>query len=42
MDLPAIALFALLLLGMNVKKLKSLHPIVYIAVGAAVGIVLKM
>lgn len=42
LDLPAIALFALLLLGMNVKKLKSLHPIVYIAVGAAVGIVLKM
>lgn len=39
---PGVILFAVLLTMTQIKKLKKIHPIVYIAVGAAVGIVLKM
>lgn len=35
-------LFSLLLGSLRVKKLSKLHPIVYIAVGAVLGIVLKL
>ena len=38
-SLPAIALFAVMLLG--ILKLKKVHPVVFIAVAAVVGIVLK-
>lgn len=38
----AIALFAVLLACTQVKKIKDLHPIVFIAVGAIVGVLLKM
>ena len=38
-SLPAILLFAVLLIG--ILKLKKLHPVVFIAVAAVVGIVLK-
>lgn len=34
----SIALFALVFLGLNVPKLKKLHPILFIAFGALVGI----
>lgn len=36
-----LVLFAILMVLTNVKKLKKMHPIVFIAVAAAVGIVLK-
>lgn len=42
LNLPGIALFALMLVCMNVGKLKKLHPIVFIAAGAVIGIVLMM
>ncbi len=38
----AVALYALLVVLVHVKPLKKLHPIVFIAVGAVVGILLKM
>ncbi len=38
----AIALFAVLLTCTQIKKLSKVHPIVFIAVGAIVGILLKM
>jgi len=38
-SLPAIALFAVILVG--ILKLKKLHPVVFIAVAAVVGILLK-
>lgn len=38
-DLKAIVLFGLLLFG--ILKFKKLHPIVFIAIGAAVGIIFK-
>ena len=38
----AIALFAVLLVCTQLKKLKKLHPIVFIAVGAVIGVLLKM
>lgn len=38
----AVALFVILLAGTQFGKLKKLHPIVFIGVGAVVGILLKM
>ena len=38
----AIALFAVLLTCTQLKKLKKLHPIVFIAIGAVVGVLLRM
>lgn len=38
----AVALYALLVVLVHWKPLKKLHPIVFIAVGAVVGILLKM
>lgn len=38
----AIALFAVLLVCTQLKKLKKLHPIVFIAVGAVLGILFRM
>lgn len=38
----AIALFAILLVCTQLKKLKKLHPIVFIAVGAVIGVLLRM
>ena len=38
----AIILFAVLLTCTQLKKLKKLHPIVFIAVGAVIGVLLRM
>ena len=38
----ALALFVLLFLLLQIKKLSTIHPIVYIAVGAALGVVLQL
>jgi len=38
----AIILFSVLLICTQLKKLKKLHPIVFIAVGAVIGVLLKM
>ena len=38
----AIAIFALLLVCTQIKKLKKIHPIAYIAIGAVLGILFKM
>lgn len=38
----AIILFAVLLGCTQLKKLKKLHPIVFIAIGAVIGVLLKM
>ena len=38
----AVALFAVLFFALHYKPLKKLHPIVFIAVGAVVGVVLGM
>ena len=38
----AVALYAVLVVLIHLKPLKKLHPIVFIAVGAVVGIILKM
>ena len=38
----AVALYALLVVLVHLKPLKKLHPIVFIAVGAVAGIILKM
>ena len=38
----AVALFAVLLFALHYKPLKKLHPIVFIAIGAVVGVVLGM
>lgn len=38
----AIALFALLLACTQIKKLSKIHPIVFIAVGAIIGVLFKM
>lgn len=39
---PAVVMFIVLLTMTQIKKLKKLHPIVYIVISAAVGIILKM
>ena len=41
-DWLAVALFAVMLVLMHLKPLKKLHPIVFIAAGAVVGVVLGM
>ena len=41
-DWLAVALFIVLLVLTQVKKLKKIHPIAYIAAGAVVGILLQM
>ena len=38
----ALALFAVLLVLLNVKRVKNLHPILFIAAGAVVGVLLRM
>jgi uncharacterized membrane protein YcaP (DUF421 family) len=38
----AVALFAVLLFALHYKPLKKLHPIVFIAIGAVVGVILGM
>ena len=38
----AVALYAVLVVLTHLKPLKKLHPIVFIAVGAVVGVLLKM
>lgn len=38
----AVALYAVLLVLLHVKPLKKLHPIVFIAAGAVIGVLLKM
>jgi len=38
----AIALFAVMLVLTQLKKLKKVHPIVYIAAGAVIGVLLRM
>ncbi len=40
-DIKALALFALLLLLSNIKKLRELHPLIYIGLSAVVGIIFK-
>ena len=40
--IPAIAIFAVVLAAMQIKKLKSLHPAFWFALAAAAGIVLKI
>lgn len=42
LDLRRLAFFALLLAATNIKKLKGLHPIVFIAAAAVAGIALKL
>ena len=39
---PAIALFAVIFAATQWKPLKKLHPVVFIAAGAAIGILLRM
>ncbi|MGN1368324.1 MAG: chromate transporter [Aristaeellaceae bacterium] len=41
-DWIAVALYAVLLVLLHVKPVKKLHPVVFIAVGAVVGVVLGM
>ena len=41
-SLPAIILFAVIMLLSNTKKLKSLHPAAFIGLAAVVGILIKM
>ena len=41
LDIKALVLFLLLFAAMNVKKLKDLHPLVFIALSAVVGIVFR-
>lgn len=41
LDVKALVLFLVLFAAMNVKKLKDLHPLVFIAVSAVVGIVFR-
>ena len=41
LDIKALVLFLLLFAAMNVKKLKDLHPLVFIAISAVVGIVFR-
>ena len=41
-DLRCVIVFVLLLLIMQIKKLSKLHPLVYILVGAIVGLVLQI
>ena len=38
----AVALYAVLLVLLHVKPLKKLHPVVFIAAGAVIGVLLKM
>ena len=42
LNLPALALFAVLLVLLNVKRVKNLHPILFIAAGAVAGVLLRM
>ncbi len=41
-NLPELALFAVLMILSNIKKLSDLHPLIYIALAAAVGIIFGM
>jgi chromate transporter len=41
LDIKALVLFLLLFAAMTVKKLKDLHPLVFIAISAVVGIVFR-
>ena len=41
-DWIAIVLFVILLVCTQLKKLKKLHPIVFIAIGAVIGVLLQM
>ena len=40
--LKILLLFALLLAVTNIKRLKGLHPIIFIAIAAVVGIVFRL
>ncbi|MBR5714569.1 MAG: hypothetical protein IKX58_07280, partial [Clostridia bacterium] len=40
LKLPEIILFAALMVITNIKKLKKLHPLVFIALAAAAGVVI--
>ena len=40
-DIKAAVLFAVLLVAMNIKKLKKLHPIVFIVIAGVVGAIFK-
>ena len=42
LNLPALALFAVLLVLPNAKRVKNLHPILFIAAGAVAGVLLRM
>ena len=42
LNLPALALFAVLLVLLNVKRVKNLHPILFIAAGAVAGVLLRL
>ena len=41
LDIKALVLFLVLFAAMNVKKIKDLHPLVFIAISAVVGIVFR-
>ncbi|MEG0091351.1 MAG: chromate transporter [Oscillospiraceae bacterium] len=41
-DLKAVGIFGVVLLLTNIKKLKKLHPIVFLSLGAALGILLHI
>lgn len=41
-NIKSIGIFALVLLLSNVKKLKDLHPVIFLALGAALGILVNM
>ena len=41
-DLRRLIFFALLLAVTNIKRLKGLHPIIFIAIAAVVGIVFRL
>ncbi len=41
LDIKALGLFLVLFAAMNVKKIKDLHPLVFIAISAVVGIVFR-
>ncbi len=41
-DWPSLALFAVIFICLMLPKLKKLHPVVYIAVGAAAGLVMGL
>ena len=41
-DLPSLILCAVILIVMNLPRLDKLHPVVWIGIGAAAGIILKL